>query len=469
MKVRELYAFVARTDVSTAMPTEQREQIATLGLVGEIGSVLAALKKDMLAPPGRDVAERIIVRGELREQIGDAIWYAIMRTQGLEDPRAQNIFKSDIDMLYRQLSGRTRNDRRVQEELGKERCAEFLAAAGPYRKLSNPPIDAYQKIAFITRRTEEDQLRNVCVAVLQQLAAQLSRDFLPNTEMALNHEVRPKDPVDALGEIIWHLSALASLYDLTLSDILSLTQKKARFRNPQNKPGPRHDRKKKKKNPNERFPDRFEVHFVDKGDAGASMFWVEDERVIKKLGATLTDNDRNGDGYRFHDVMHIAFAVHLGWSPNLRAFMGLQRRSSLVTDQVEDGGRAKILEEAVILEIHQRAKGFEDYFPKAEKAIQVSPYDFPDAMSFEFLRRLHELCDGHEAYQNPKQDWERAIRDGYDCYHKLRAASGGIIAVNMIERTLTFRSLPRDSQLDYAAVIAPAAMACISQEAHLGA
>jgi hypothetical protein len=135
MKVKELYEFVARADVSAKMPGERREQIAILGVVGEIGSVLAALKKDILAPPEEGVAERILVRGELREQIGDAIWYSIMLAQRLDDPRAQNIFKSDIDMLYQQLSGRTRNDRRVQEELGATRCAEFLSAAAPYREL----------------------------------------------------------------------------------------------------------------------------------------------------------------------------------------------------------------------------------------------------------------------------------------------------------------------------------------------
>lgn len=447
MKVKELYDFVARTDVSTGMPSGRQEKIATLGVVGEVGSVLAALKKHILAPPGEGVAERILVRGELREQIGDAIWYAIMAAQRLEDPRAQNIFKSDIEMLYRQLSGSTRNDRRVQEELGMERCKEFLAAAGRYLNLDDPSVDDYQNVAFITRRTDEDQLRDVCTAVLQQLAAQLTRDFLPNKEMTLNHEVRPKDPVDALGEIMWHLSALASLYDLALSDILSLTQDKARFRNPQNAPGPRHD----SKNPHERFPDCFEVHFVDEGDARSNMFQVEDGKLIQKLGATLTDNDHDGDGYRFHDVIHIAFAVYLGWSPNLRAFMGVKRRSSRATDEVEDGGRAKILEEAVILEIHRRAEDFDEYFRKAGKAIQGSPYEYSDATSFEFLRRLHELCRGHEVYQNPKQDWESAIRNGYDCYHELRAANGGIIAVNMIDRTLEFRPLPRDGRLDYSA------------------
>lgn len=447
MKVKDLYDFVARTDVSAGMPSDRREHIATLGVVGEIGSVLAALKKDILAPPERGDAARILVRGELREQIGDAIWYAIMLAQRLEDPRAQNIFKSDIDQLYMLLSGRTRNNRRVQEELGADRCAEFLNAVMTYRKLGNPSVDDYQKIAFLTRRTQEDQLRNVCAAVLQQLAAQLTRDFLPNKEMALNHEVRPKDPVDALGEIVWHLSALASLYKLTLSDILSLTVEKARFRNPENTPGPRHE----SKNPAERFPDHFEVHFVDQGGERSNMYWIQGDRVVQKLGATLTDNDYDGDGYRFHDVLHIALAVHLAWSPNLRAFMGLKRRSVKKTDEIEDGGRAKILEEAVVLEIHRRAEELDGYFREAKEEIQGSPYNYPGSLNFEFLRRLHELCRGHEVYQNPKQNWEDAIRTGYDCYHKLRSASGGIVAVDMTARTLTFRPMPTVKQLVYAA------------------
>jgi NTP pyrophosphatase (non-canonical NTP hydrolase) len=445
MKVSELYAFVEQTDESIALPVEQREQIATLGLISEIGSVLAALKKDILAPSDRNLAERVLVRGELREQIGDATWYAIMLAQRLDDPRAQNIFKSDIDMLHRQLSGRARNDRRVQEELGSERCTKFLAAAGLYLELDDPAVDIYQQTAFITRRTEGDQLRDICVAVLQQLAAQISRDFLPNKEMALNHEVRPKDPVDALGEIMWHLSALASLYSLSLSDILILTSEKASFRNPLNLSGPEHNGE----GPSERFPDHFEVHFISREDRKSDMFWVDTVGAIKKLGATLTDNDHDGDGYRFHDVMHVAFAVHLRWSPNLRAFMGLKRRSVPATDEVEDGGRAKILEEAVILEIHLQAQDFEGRFRTAGKLIQGSPYNELDAIGFEFLRRLHELCRGHEVHQNPKQDWERAIREGYDCYYRLRAANGGIVVADMIERTLSFYPPRLDGRLEY--------------------
>ena len=447
MRIGDLYKFVDETDVSTDKDDDQRERIATLGLVSEIGSVLSALKKDILSNgPSENGAGHYLIRGELKEEIGDAIWYAVMLAQRLDDPRARDIFSADIDRLQRQLSGRSRDDRRVQMELGEARRTAFLEAAEIYKRKRKPTIDQYQETAFHTRRTDGDELRNVCAAVLQQLAAQLSRDFLPNLEMGLNHEVRPKDPVDALGGIIWHLAALSSIYELELSDVITLTQEKTKFRNPQNLPGLRYDKLREK---GERFPDRFEVHFIDDGQDKTEMYWVEGNVVKKKLGAPLTDNNYDGDGYRFHDVMHISFAVYLGWSPNLRSFMGLKRKSKPKTDEVEDGGRAKILEEAVILEIHLQAKAFENYIQQAGQRVVGSPYAYESALSFEFLRRLHELTKGHEVYRNPKQDWEDAIREGYDCYHRLKKAKGGIIDIDLTARSLTFRSLPRTRTLDY--------------------
>jgi len=446
MKIEDLYAFVEETDVSSGKSDDQRERIATLGLVSEIGSVLSALKKDILSGSDNEEAGRYLIRGELKEQIGDAIWYAVMLAKRLEDPRAADIFTADIAKLKKQLSGGSRNDKRVQEELGETLRTEFLNAAKTYLRKRKPTIDLYQDTAFHTRRTKGDELRNVCAAVLQQLAAQLSRDFLPNTEMALNHEVRPKDPVTALSEIVWHLAALANIYRLKLSDVLELTQEKAQFRNPKDLPGPRHQTSKKA---GEQFPDKFEIHFLDNNQGQTTMFWVEGEVVKKKLGASLRDNNHEGDGYRFHDVMHVACAVYLGWSPNLRSFMGLKRRSNRKTNEIEDGGRAKILEEAVILEVHLQAKAFEKYIEQAGESITGSPYAYESALGFEFLRRLHELTKEHEVYDNPKQDWEDAIRNGYDGYHKLTKANGGIIDIDMKNRVMNFRKFSRINTLDY--------------------
>jgi len=447
MKISELYKFVNETDVASNQDSDKRERIATLGLVSEIGSVLSALKKDILSDdPDNNGIRRYLIRGELKEEIGDAIWYAVMLAQCLDDPGADDIFSADIRMLERQLSGKSRNDRRVQKGLGEERQKRFLDASVIYLRRRKPTVDQYQKTAYKTRRTDDNVLRNVCAAVLQQLASQLSREFLPDVEMGLNHEVRPKDPVNALGEIAWHLAALASIYDLRLSEVLKLTQEKADFRNPQGTLGPKHNERTEE---GFRFPDRFEVHFVDPDQGKARMYWVKDGIIIMRLGDPLTDNNYKGDGYRFHDVMHLAFAAYLGWSPNLRAFMGKKRKYDKDKDNVEDGGRAKILEEAVILEIHQHAKRLQDYIEEAGLSADGSPYEHENALSFEFLRRLHDFTEGHEVYQNPKQDWERAIRSGYDCYYSLTNANGGIIEVDMRRPKLKFREFTTINRLDY--------------------
>ena len=37
------------------------------------------------------------------------------------------------------------------------------------------------------------------------------------------------------------------------------------------------------------------------------------------LGDPVTDNTHDDDGYRFHDVMHLANMAVLGWSPVMRS------------------------------------------------------------------------------------------------------------------------------------------------------
>lgn len=447
MKILDLYAFVKDTDTSTGKSNEERERVAVLGLVSEIGSVLSALKKDILSKnTDEDIPEKYLVAGELKEEIGDAIWYTIMLALCLDDDqRANDIFTTDLKMLNNQLTGSKRDDKRVQKELGDQKLHSFLDAFKFYSRKRIPTVNDYQQTAYHTRRTEKNVLRNVCSAVLQQLAAQLSRDFLPDKEMALNHEIRPKDPVNALGEILWHLAALASIYKLTLSEILVQTQKKTEFRNPQNIDGPDHNHGIR----SERFPNQFQVHFLARKGNKTEMYWVHEGVVKKKLGASLTDNNHEGDGYRFHDAIHVAFAVHLRWSPNLRSFMGLKRRSKKKIDEIEDGGRAKILEEAIILEIHLQAEDFLKYISEAEGHIEGSPYDYDSTLNFPFLRRLNKLTKGHEVEKNPSQDWIKAIRDGYDCYCKLNSAGGGILNADMINRKIEYIPFTKTETFDY--------------------
>ena len=61
------------------------------------------------------------------------------------------------------------------------------------------------------------------------------------------------------------------------------------------------------------------------------------------LGNELTDNAYENDGYRYHDVFHLAYAAVLGWSPVIRKLMDRKRKSDPQIDRIEDGGRATAL------------------------------------------------------------------------------------------------------------------------------
>ena len=67
----------------------------------------------------------------------------------------------------------------------------------------------------------------------------------------------------------------------------------------------------------------------------------------QQLGQSLTDNAYDDDGYRFHDVFHLGCVAGLGWSPVTRRNLEWKRRSDLRVDEVEDGGRAIVIEEGV--------------------------------------------------------------------------------------------------------------------------
>ena len=55
------------------------------------------------------------------------------------------------------------------------------------------------------------------------------------------------------------------------------------------------------------------------------------------IGDTLTDNVRDPDHYRFHDVFHLAYAAILHWSPVVRALIKQKRKSVQYIDENEDG------------------------------------------------------------------------------------------------------------------------------------
>jgi hypothetical protein len=95
----------------------------------------------------------------------------------------------------------------------------------------------------------------------------------------------------------------------------------------------------------EQIPRKIEMVFQEKVVGGKSYVIQKCNGI--KIGDRLTDNMTHDDGYRYHDIFHLSNAAILGWSPVIRALFKCKRKSNATIDEVEDGARAVVIEEGV--------------------------------------------------------------------------------------------------------------------------
>ena len=79
MKVTDYDSFVRRTTQFSQKPPDERRAIAFYGLVSEIGSLVAAVKKKLLSEGGEASWDQ--PNDEIKEELGDALWYCYASAQ----------------------------------------------------------------------------------------------------------------------------------------------------------------------------------------------------------------------------------------------------------------------------------------------------------------------------------------------------------------------------------------------------
>ena len=432
MLIRQYAAFVARTDQFSEKYKAIEEgaadprEIAIFGLASEIGSVISAVKKEWLNEGG--ALSSPLAKEELKEELGDAMWYAFALARIEDEGGSPNILVADIEHLKSEVTDQSKRGARIREVLTPEDVRNFLDGAEAFRKAAHRTLSDYQHLAFRTARTERHILLQVCAAVLTQLAAQLMRHLLPDIEKELNKELNDRPICVVLGEIAWHLCAIASLYDIEMDDVGAKNIEKASARQENSDPTPIHDEGAPA---DQQFPRKFEVEFQSVDSETVQIYWEGDPR-----GDPLRDQYSIEDGYRFHDVIHLANAAVLGWSPVLRDLFGVKRSGE--TKQAQDGGRSAVVEELVIKFIHWEASR------RAKKLHgNVPPYDRPlfpegEEIPFSLLKQVRELTIGHEVYENKYWEWALAIREGYRVFELLKRHRGGFVTVDLANRKLDF-------------------------------
>jgi ATP-dependent Lon protease len=153
MLVAEYDAFVRATDQSAGKSIEDRWNIAIYGLVGEIGSVLSAAKKELLGA-GAEISRLAI--NEIKEELGDVLWYSF--SLGQINSNARNILSQDIADLQEELSGGGEWSAKFRAALDPTKRDEFLEASKTFPDAENISFDNYQNLAFLTARTDRKVL-----------------------------------------------------------------------------------------------------------------------------------------------------------------------------------------------------------------------------------------------------------------------------------------------------------------------
>src|SRR6185312_2880739 len=182
-------------------------------------------------------------RQEVKEEIGDVLWYTVLLGQLHNSNTQFNVFTNDISNLHKEISAGNQRAATIEMVLTPERKESFLQKAKAFIAKTVISLDEYQSLAFLTARTEGDQLERVCLAVLSQLGAEVLRTTLPGFELNLNKNLADRDLNVVLGEIVWHLAALATLSHLGLNEIAEANRTKVTRRYGRKDPTPLHDEK----------------------------------------------------------------------------------------------------------------------------------------------------------------------------------------------------------------------------------
>ncbi len=366
------------------------------GYFGEVGGLLAALKKanrDNLQGTERDFAA---------EEIGDALWYL------LAIAHAQEI---------------------APATLGEAALGILRIHFGEQAK-SNAGEVAFKNIdALIQAQVQQPEDRSQLLSELAAAAGELAATIGPQGD--IRHS---PTPTQFLANHLALIARLAASFGLRLEAIAIDNLEKiadrwpgdaAVYVAPFDPPGKYLDY--------ELLPRDFTVEFRERENEG-QKYVVQSIKGIF-VGDRLTDNSVTEDGYRFHDVFHLAYVAHLGWSPVIRSLLKLKRKSDPAVDENQDGARAMIIEEGIATWIFNHGKARGDLFENVQ----------PGHLAFGLLKQIRQMVKGYEVEACPSWQWEFAILDGFRVFRLLYAARGGRVRVDMDKHTLTFE--PTDTTL----------------------
>lgn len=343
-----------------------------LGLYGEVGSIMAASKKYH-----REKTAYAGYKESVEEEFGDALWYfaAICRRIGAN---LGNVFESAIsDSHVKVIAANDHEDAPISQ----------IISASEIESLDSALIDlGYIAANLLKLDINSSEFRERLIDFARNYIQAIQSTGLAFAKIVKGNMNK------ALGRFSMPDVAFLPDFDISFPE-------------------------------EEQLPRKFEIHITQRKSGQCYLRWND---VF--IGSPLTDNIRDPDSYRFHDVFHLAHAAILHWSPTFRALIKQKRKSNPVFDEAQDGGRAIVVEEGLTAWLFSYSKGL-DYF------------DGHDGISFDALKTIQKFVHGYEVEKCPLKLWEDAILQGYSVFRQVRKNNGGIVIGDRESRTISYRPI----------------------------
>ena len=337
-----------------------------LGLIGEVGEVITELKKH-----SREGAAYLAFPHRLAEEVGDVLWYAA------DLAAHRGIRLADLDAISTAPAGSSST-----------RTGEWIRVA-----LS-----------------------------LAEYTARVSRSYDSLLEGRQTYRQFDTGLSESLAGIMADLRRLTCMHGLSIADVTKANLRKVnhRWAHPT-----RGSATLERVWPDcEQLPVRFDAWLSDVCGCVTITFSIDDGRS-QITPDSLTDNAYDPDGYRYHDIFHLAYAAVLGWSPVTRSLLQRKRKSDPQVDEVEDGGRAVAIEEGIAAMVFAYAA-------------QHRMFQGVRTVDYSLLRTIRDMTAHLEVSARTAAEWRDAILQGFDVWRGVRDAGGGRIHIDRAVRRIRF-------------------------------
>ena len=294
-------------------------------------------------------------------------------------------------------------------------------------------IDEYQALAMETIQFDKSESHALSIVMLglNGEVGSLSTEYKKKIRDGESYTIFRDKVIEELGDIIWYLTAIATIENVQLSEILEHNLKKTQGRwdgiqgaIQLNLEGEFLDDKYEEC---EQFPREFVAEFFEEADEDGEKY----VKVLvngEKFGDPIRDNHYDDDFYRFHDLFHFSYITVLGWSPTARGLMGKKRKSNKEIDEIEDGGRARVIDEAISALVFEHARNH-------------NFYECVSTLDEQLLQTIRLLTRHLEVQNVTLKQWEKAILVGFDVWRKMRSEKSGRVICNLYEQTMMFESM----------------------------